>query len=303
MSIRIQSSSASAVAVLMRTLISGLVAAIYLYFIADACSLAFAQTPAAAVAAAPVPADTGARQAEADYELGPGDTVRITVFQNPDLTTEARVSESGQISFPLLGTIKVGGRTLSDAGRLLSQRLRAGSFVAQAEVTVNIIQFRSQQVSVLGMVGRPGRYPIEVRGTKLTEVLALAGGILPMGADQVIVIGGDPPRRREIDLPGLYLYGRTEDDIVLNGGDSLYVHRAPQVYVFGQVQRPGNYQILRDMTVSQAVATAGGFTLRARQGGIVLKRAAPDGRIVSRAAGQDDAVRPNDQIYVEESLF
>ena len=260
---------------------------------------AYAQNPAAPAPPAPAP------PASAEYELGPGDVVKITVFQNQDLTTEARVTENGTISFPLLGQIRVGGLTTQRVERLMAQRLRDGNFVAQAQVTINIVQYRSQQVSVLGSVGRPGRYPIELRGTRLTEVLAQAGGIVPAGADTVIVmrIEGSKSVRREVDLPALYLKGKPELDIVLQGGDSIYVHRAPQFYVFGQVQRPGNYQLERDMTVSQGVAKGGGFTLRARQGGIVLKRRDANGVMQESAGKADDALLPDDQIFVQESLF
>jgi polysaccharide biosynthesis/export protein len=261
---------------------------------------AFAQsTPAAsaAAAAATVPA--------AEYELGPGDVLKITVFQNLDLTTEARVSENGTISFPLIGQVRVAGLTTQRLERLMAQRLKDGNFVAQAQVTVNIMQYRSQQVSVLGSVGRPGRYPIELRGTRLTEVLAQAGGIAPTGGDMVIVmrIDGAKSSRFEIDLPSLYLKGKPELDMTLQGGDSIYVHRAPQFYIFGQVQRPGNYQVERDMTVSQAIAKGGGFTLRARQGGIVLKRRDASGNMVEAVSKADDPVNPDDQIFVQESLF
>jgi polysaccharide biosynthesis/export protein len=261
---------------------------------------AFAQSQPAASAAA-----AAATMPAAEYELGPGDVLKITVFQNLDLTTEARVSENGTISFPLIGQVRVAGLTTQRVERLMAQRLKDGNFVAQAQVTVNIMQYRSQQVSVLGSVGRPGRYPIELRGTRLTEVLAQAGGIAPTGGDTVIVMRIDGARsgRFEIDLPSLYLKGKPELDMTLQGGDSIYVHRAPQFYIFGQVQRPGNYQVERDMTVSQAIAKGGGFTLRARQGGIVLKRRDAKGNMVEAASKADDAVQPDDQIFVQESLF
>ncbi|MBE0593502.1 MAG: polysaccharide biosynthesis/export family protein, partial [Gemmatimonadales bacterium] len=81
-----------------------------------------------------------------DYLLGPGDVVRIQVFQNNDLTVEARVSESGVISYPLLGVIKIGGLSPTDAERLIARRLKEGSFLQNPQVTLNVLQFRSQQV-------------------------------------------------------------------------------------------------------------------------------------------------------------
>ena len=241
----------------------------------------------------------------ADYELGPGDVVRIQVSQTPDMTTEARVSETGQISFPLLGTMRVAGLTPGKVERLIADKLKEGGFVQRAQVTLNVLQFRSQQVSVLGSVGRPGRYPLEARGTRLTEILATAGGILPSGSDTLVLVrrAGDKVIRYEVDLPSLYLNGRAEQDMEVLGGDSLYVHRAPVYYVFGQVQRPGQFTLERDMNVRQALAKGGGFTMRARENTVLIRRRDGDGRSVEAVAGLDELVRADDQIYVRESLF
>jgi polysaccharide export outer membrane protein len=249
--------------------------------------------------AAAAPADL------ADYRLGPGDVVRIQVFQNTDLTTEARVSESGQISFPLLGTLRVGDQTPGEVERTIANRLRDGGFMQRAQVTLNVLQFRSQQVSVLGSVNRPGRYPLETRGTRLTEILATAGGIMPGGSDTLVLLRrtGEKVMRFEVDVPSLYLSQPGERDMEVQGGDSIYVHRAPVYYVFGQVQRPGQFTLERNMNVRQALAKGGGFTMRARENAVVIRRTGEDGRPVESVAGLDEPVRPDDQIYVRESLF
>src|SRR5690606_23131700 len=123
-----------------------------------------------------------------DYPLGPGDVIRIQVFQSPDLEVEARVSETGTISFPLLGAVRVGGLSPLEAEQLIARRLREGNFLQNPQVTLNVLQFRSQQVSVLGSVNKPGRYPLETTNMRLSEVLALAGGISPGGADIAILM-------------------------------------------------------------------------------------------------------------------
>lgn len=241
----------------------------------------------------------------ADYSLGPGDVVRIQVFQNVDLTTEARVSETGQISFPLLGALRVVGMTPGAVERMIADRLREGSYVQRAQVTLSVLQFRSQQVSVLGSVNRPGRYPLESRGTRLTEILATAGGITANGSDTLILVRrqGDKVIRHEIDLPGLYLNQGGDRDMEVLGGDSIYVHRAPVYYVFGQVQRPGQYTVERSMNVRQALAKGGGFTMRARESSVVIRRTDTGGRTTEIVAGLDELVQADDQIYVRESLF
>ena len=245
-------------------------------------------------------------QQTGDYELGGGDTVRITVFLSPELTTEARLSDSGTLTFPMLGTIRLGGMTAPRAEAFIADRLREGNFVQRAQVTVNVVQYRSQQVAILGSVGRPGRYPLEVRGTRLTELLATAGGVAPNGADTVILSRRSPDgqtSRTEIDLPSIYLDGRSDLDVVLQGGDSLYIHRQPQFYIYGQIGRPGNYPLERNMTVSQAIAKGGSFTLRSRESGVRLLRRDKDGKMVESTPKMDDRIQADDQIFVRESLF
>ena len=246
-----------------------------------------------------------AQSAANDYPLGAGDVVRVQVFQNLDMTTEARISEAGEISLPLIGAVKVGGLTPGESEKLIAARLRDGGFMQRAQVTVNVQQFRSQQVSVLGSVGRPGRYPLEQRGVRLTEMLATAGGILPAGSDTLILIRreGGKSTRTMIDLPSLYLNDRPDLDIEVRGGDSIYVHRASVIYVFGQVQRPGQFTLERDMNVRQALAKAGGFTMRARESKVLVQRTGRDGKASESELGLDDAVLADDQIYVRESLF
>lgn len=247
-----------------------------------------------------------AAQPSEDYELGGGDSVRIAVFLNPDLTTEARLSESGQITFPLVGPVRLGGLTTQQAERAIAARLKGGNFVQDPQVTVAVVQYRSQQVAVLGNVSRPGRYPIEARGTRLTEVLATAGGIAAGGADTVIVVRrGSQGRveRHEIDVPAIYLEGKADLDIVMQGGDSVYVHRQPVFYVYGQVQRPGHYPLERGTTVAQAIAKGGSFTQRSRESGIRLTRRDANGRYSEITPKMDDLLQPDDQLYVRESLF
>ena len=241
-----------------------------------------------------------------DYELGPGDSVKVSVYQNPDLSAEGRISESGRIAFPLLGQIKVGGLTAQQVAGQIADRLKSGGLVQNAQVTVTVLQYRSQQVSVLGNVNRPGRYPIEVRGTRLTEMLATAGGVGTGGADTVVLTRRNEKgtvERVEIDLPGIYLDGKDQLDVVMRGGDSLYVHRRPIFYIYGQVQKPGNYPLERGMTVGQAIATGGSFTLRSRESGVRLLRRDERGNTVEATPRLDDPVLANDQIFVRESLF
>ena len=139
--------------------------------------------------AQPAQGAAGATAAINEYRLGAGDVVRIAVFQNPDLTLETRVTEAGVISYPLLGVVRVGGQSVTEAERRIADGLRRGNFVKSPQVTLVVLQVRGNQASVLGQVNRPGRYPIEVADMRLTDLLAMAGGTAACGADLVVITG------------------------------------------------------------------------------------------------------------------
>lgn len=250
--------------------------------------------------AAAAPADS-----KSEFVLGPGDVIRVTVFQNPDLTLETRVSENGMISFPLIGQVSVGGLTVSDAEKKVAKLLRDGGFVLQPQVNILPVQIRGNQVSVLGQVNRPGRYPLDVANAKVTDMLAVAGGITPAGADTLILAGtrNGKPFRQEIDLPAIFLGGKAELDLPIAGGDTIYVHRAPMFYIYGEVQRPGAYRVERDMTVMQALAQGGGLTIRGTQRGIQINRRDDKGKVQQLVPDMSAPIQLDDVIFVKESIF
>jgi polysaccharide biosynthesis/export protein len=241
----------------------------------------------------------------ADYRLGPGDSIRVQVFQNPDLTVEARVSEQGTISYPLVGSVNLGGQTISQAEAKIAAALRDGNYLKRPQVNIVLLQVRGNQVAVLGQVQRPGRFPLETNNTRVSDLLAAAGGVTPMGDDTLIITGtrNGQPFRKVIDIPGLFLNAKGQDDILVQGGDTLFVNRAPVYYIYGEAQRPGPYRIERGMTVQQAVAQGGGPTPRGSLNRLKLTRTGPDGKQVETDARLGDPVLPNDVIYVRESLF
>jgi polysaccharide export outer membrane protein len=240
-----------------------------------------------------------------EYQLGAGDTIRILVYQNPDLTLETRVTENGTITFPLIGSVKIGGLTIALAEKTIANALQAGSFIRQPQVTIVPQQIRSRQVSVLGQVGRPGRFPIETYNTGISEMIAIAGGISPGGSDIVILTGvrDGKPFRREIDVSGIFLNNQMQDDLVVADGDEIYVHRAPMFYIYGEVQRPGSYRVERGMTIRQALAQGGGLTGRGTERNLGLYRRGANGVIKLFSTNLNDPVRPDDVLYVGESLF
>jgi polysaccharide export outer membrane protein len=240
-----------------------------------------------------------------EYLLTPGDVIKISVFKNPDLTLDARVSEAGTIGFPLIGSVPVSGLSLQGAEKKIAQLLRDGAFVLNPQVNILLTLAVGNQVAVLGQVNRPGRYPIEGAGGNLTGALAEAGGIAATGADVVIVTGmrNGKPFRREIDIVNMSLTGTTTDDIERRGGDTLFVNRAPMFYIYGQVQKPGSYRLEKKMTVMQALADGGGVTGKGTSRGLVVHRRDAQGKVKESSTSLDEDVHDQDVIYVKESVF
>lgn len=238
-----------------------------------------------------------------DYRLGEGDGIRISVFQNPDLTLETRVSENGAITFPLIGTVNIGGMAIASAEQTIAKALKEGGYIKQPQVSILLLKNLGNQVSVLGQVTRPGRFPLETFNTRLSEILAMAGGIAPDGADIVIVTGirEGMPFRKEVDVAGMFLNNNFGDDLVVAGGDVIYVSRQPMFYIYGEVQRSGSFRLERNMTVRQALAQGGGLTARGTERDVNVYRRGADGK--KTGVRLDDRVQKDDVLYVGESLF
>jgi polysaccharide export outer membrane protein len=244
-------------------------------------------------------------QAKPDYPLGTGDAIRVQVFQNPDLTIETRVSENGSITYPLIGTVELGGLSIAAAEQKIADALQQGGFIQKPQVNIMLTQIRGNQVAVLGQVNRPGRFPLETANTRLSDMLANAGGATAGGDDIAIVTGvrNGQSFRKQIDIPAIFLDDKIQDDIVLQNGDNIYVHRAPVFYIYGEAQRPGAFRVERGMTIMQALAQGGGPTARGSEKRLRLHRKAADGSVEQLAPQLTDPVLPNDVIYVKESLF
>lgn len=271
------------------------------------CALALpcgVSTPAAAAPPAP-PRAAQAPAVPAQELLGDGDSVRVTVFQNPDLTTEARISERGTISIPLIGEVVIAGLTPEGAAARIADRLNYGKFVVNPQVSLAIQQVRSRQVSVLGEVAKPGRYALDDVSNSLTDVLARAGGISAEGDDNVVVVRNvnGKETRTAIDVPDMYRSGDMSRDLHLQNGDVIYVKHAPQFYLYGEVQKAGAYRLQPQMTVMQAISVGGGLTPRGTLRGLRVQRRAANGQMSTEAVHPTDLVRADDVIVVKERLF
>jgi len=243
--------------------------------------------------------------ARATYLLGPGDVLRITVFKNPDLSLDVRVSDTGAIGYPLIGAVPVGGLTLAAAEKKIAKLLQDGGFVVNPQISILLTEGFSDLVSVIGDVNKSGRYSIEAAGGHVSGMLASAGGIAPTGGEVVAISGerNGKPFRRDVDIAKMSSSGNAGDDIELEGGDTLFVRKAPLFYIYGQVQKPGQYPLESGMTVMQALATGGGVTGKGTQRGIVRHRRDATGKVKEESVNLDDDVQDKDVIYVKESLF
>lgn len=226
-------------------------------------------------------------------KLGVGDTVRITVHQQPDLTTDARVSEQGTVALPLIGEVKLAGLSQIEAARTIAEGFKKGEFLRNPQVTVALTAVRSKQVSVLGQVARPGRYPLDDTSSRLADVIAAAGGITAVGDDKVTVMRDGKEQK-------VALLGKPFE---LKGGETIHVERAPVFYIYGEVARGGSYRIEPNMTVMQAIAAGGGMTPRGSDRRLKMRRTGPDGKLVEKDANLRDLVKPDDVIFVKEALF
>ena len=226
-------------------------------------------------------------------KLGVGDTVRVSVHQQADLTTEARISERGTIAMPLVGELKLAGLSQREAAAAIAASLKDGKYLKNPQVSVALTAVRSRQVSVLGEVARPGRYPLDDTSSRLSDVIAAAGGISATGTDTVTVMRGGKEEKVRV-------LGQAFE---LKGGETIHVERAPVFYIYGEVTRAGAYRVEPNMTVMQAIAAGGGITPRGSDRRLKLRRVAADGKVVETDAQLRDVVKTNDVIFVKEALF
>jgi len=258
----------------------------------------------------PAPAQTtvGAAppsQATEDYRIGAGDVLRISVFNQPDLLTEVEVTEAGTVAMPLVGEVAVGGKTRTEAANALGESLKRGGYLREADVVVRVLEYRSQQVAVLGEVAKPGRYAI-TRPSTVAEVIALAGGITPKGGNVVTVVqtGADgQTRSREVNLNDQISAGGSGKALLLRAGDTVTVPSAPVFYIYGEVRLPGAYPLAANMTVMQALSVGGGLTVRGTERGIRIERRAADGTVRVYSAKGMELLQPNDVLRVQEGWF
>jgi polysaccharide export outer membrane protein len=249
----------------------------------------------------------------AEYTIGAGDILLVNVWGHEDLTREVVVSENGTFSFPLIGGVEASGLTIKELEAKLAALLSAG-YLVNPYVTIRIKGFESKKVYVLGQVRSPGTYSLD-KETSLIEIISRAGGVSddagwiievvrPSGRSSDKPIIPEEAKKEDIirvDVEGL-LGGRPEDNIRIEGGDTIFVPKASYYFIFGEVKNPGSYKLRRDTTVLKAVIMAGGFTDKASKRRIKIRRKEGEKTIKVRVK-LDDPVLSQDTIIVPESFF
>jgi polysaccharide export outer membrane protein len=242
-----------------------------------------------------------ARAETGDYLLGAGDLVRVNVFGYPDMMADVRVDEAGSIRYALVGTLMVAGHSTREVETTIAQRLAEGGYIRSPQVSVLIMEYLSQKVAVMGEVAKPGQYPLTQR-TRVLDLLAQSGGVvIGLASDFATLLRADGSKQR-ISLFDLF-QGNPEQNAAITAGDTLYVPRADQFYVYGEVQRPGAYRLERKMTVSQAISAGGGLTPRGTERHATVKRRDAKGKEVEVSVRGSDQLQPDDVLYVKEALF
>jgi polysaccharide biosynthesis/export protein len=241
------------------------------------------------------------RAKQEDYRLGAGDLVKIAVFDHDELGIDARISQSGNITFPLIGQILIAGLSTREAELLIARRLIDGGFVKQPQVSVLVSEYQSQKVSVMGQVAKPGQYPLDA-SKRVLDALAMGGGVLnDTAADDVTLVRADGTRV-VIDLQKLF-DGDPAVNLVVQDGDTVFVAHAPQFFIYGQVQHPGQYRLARNTSISQAISIGGGLTPRGTQRGAIVKRVDAKGKEHKVSVKDEDILQPNDVLLIKASLF
>jgi polysaccharide biosynthesis/export protein len=236
-----------------------------------------------------------------DYRIGAEDLIKINVFDHPELSLEARVSKSGNITFPLLGEVHVSDTSTRQLEEQLVSRLEAGGYVRRPQVSVLIAEYQSQQVSVLGQVAKAGQYSL-TKASRVMDLLAQAGGVVnQLSADDATLLRADGSKRA-IDLHGLF-EGDPAQNLPVFAGDTIYVPKAPVFYIYGEVQRAGVYRLERNMTVMQAISAGGGLTSKGSEHFLKVKRRDAGGKLRTVSVKRGDMLLPDDVLTVPDSWF
>ena len=247
------------------------------------------------------------------YRIGLNDEIKITVFDEPDLSMMYRVDADGSLSFPFIGRVQAAGTTLAELQRRITTMLAAG-YIKNPQVRVEINQYKSQFVYVIGEVRAPGK--ITMTGTRMTllEALALAGSPTAGASNEVIVVhplrSETDPRKPGAESEGTRIsvnrkdleLGKAGQDVVLQDGDIINVPSAQHFYITGMVRNPGTYVLDPGITVQQAIGVAGGLNDRGSDRRLKISRLV-NGRLTEVSVDLEDKLQAGDTLMISGRFF
>lgn len=233
-----------------------------------------------------------------EYKLQPSDVLNITVHGHPDLTTKTRITNDGNITFPLIGTFKCSDITVKELEQKLKTMLES-NFLTDAQPVVFIEEYHSREISVIGQVARPGKYEMpKEKEMTLIEAIAMAGGFAPhanINDTKLIRMVGGKQEIRIVRVKDMIDKGEMERETVLMPGDVIAVPEPRQFSIIGEVNKPGKYDMSNEkqMTVLDAIAMSGGFTKNANTDGT---------KIIRVKNGQKSTIMVNVKDIIEKGL-
>ena len=244
----------------------------------------------------------GEAMAAGGRTLTTSDVVAIKVTNQPDMDTTTRVELDGTINFPYVGRVRAAGLNEDQLARAIEKRLAERQIVTDPHVLIEVTGFGTQ-ASVQGQVGAPGTYTID-RATTLSQLLARAGGVRESGGPIILRRSGPRgPITFRYDAKDLLTGKVNAERIFIQNNDEVYVDLVPFYYVYGYVNRTGEFPLVRPLTVQQAISIAGGLSPLGAESRIRIKRRQGNGQTEEVPASLDDQVEPSDTIVVNERIF
>jgi polysaccharide export outer membrane protein len=246
----------------------------------------------------------------ATVAIGAGDLLEMSVFDTPELSGKLRVSNTGDIFLPLVGTVHVQGMKADEAQALIRKRYIEGRFLKDPQVTLFIAEYATQGVSVVGEVKSPGIYPA-FGSHHLLDYLSVAQGLTPLAGTRVTITHADQPEKPERVKMTAGAAPQPADNPEIKPGDTIFVERTGLIYVVGDVGRPGGFPMDHDeqLTILQAVALAQGTLPTAAKSSAKLIRTTAQGRreipvnlkSILQSKTTDLAMQDNDILFVPSS--
>ena len=269
---------------------------------------------AAFVVALAVPVE--AQEAAAESRVGPQDLVRVRVAEVPELNVDSRVSNSGELNLPVIGSVPAAGMTEDELAASLQHLLEARG-LNRATVGIEVIEHLSRSVTLLGAVQKPGGYAV-MPSERLLDLLALAGGLRDDQGGEIRILrraANGLSDQISIRVEDLMMAGRAEANLPVFANDLVNVppRRDVSVFCLGEIHTPGAvvFKSTERITLLATLARAGGLTdraskrihIRRRDGSAGERELIVDfGRIVT-GKEDDPVLQDGDLVVVKESLF